>query len=108
MAEQITDADFAKVLEESNKMPVLVDFWAPWCGPCRAMGPVLDELSNQYAGRVRICKMNVDENPVTPQKYGVRAIPTMVLIKNGSTVEQMTGAHSKEALAQLLDSKALA
>lgn len=108
MAEQITDADFAKVLEDSYKMPVLVDFWAPWCGPCRAMGPVLDELSNQYAGRVRICKMNVDENPVTPQKYSVRAIPTMVLIKNGATVEQMTGAHSKEALAQLLDTRALA
>lgn len=108
MAEQITDADFAKVLEESHKMPVLVDFWAPWCGPCRAMGPVLDDLSKEYAGKVRICKMNVDENPATPQQYGVRAIPTMVLIKNGQTVEQLMGAHPKEAVAQLLNTKALA
>ena len=108
MAEQITDADFTKVLEDSYKMPVLVDFWAPWCGPCRAMGPILDELSKEYAGRVRICKMNVDENPATPQKYGVRSIPTMVLIKNGSTVEEIIGTRPKDAMAQLLDSKALA
>lgn len=108
MAEQITDADFAKVLEDSHKTPVLVDFWAPWCGPCRAVAPVLDELSKEYEGRVRICKMNVDENSITPQKYGVRAIPTMVLIKNGATVEQITGAQPKQALVQLLDTRALA
>lgn len=107
MAEQITDADFAKIVKDS-KIPVFVDFWAPWCGPCRAMSPVLDELSTEYDGKIRICKMNVDENPVTPQNYGVRAIPTMVLIKDGQTVEQITGAVSKDALKQLFDQKALA
>lgn len=105
MAEQITDATFGNIVKTSE-IPVLVDFWAPWCGPCRAMSPVLDELSKEYEGRVRICKMNVDENPVTSQNYQVRAIPTMVLIKNGKTVEQITGAVPKEALKRLLDSNA--
>ncbi len=101
MAEQITDSDFNKIISDSDT-PVLVDFWAPWCGPCRAMGPVLDELSTEYAGKVRICKMNVDENQVTPRQYNVRAIPTMVLIKNGQTVDTITGAVSKDALKQVL------
>lgn len=107
MAEQITDATFGSIVKDSD-IPVLVDFWAPWCGPCRAMGPILDELSKEYAGKIRICKMNVDENQVTPQHFGVRAIPTMVLIKNGETVEQITGAVSKDALKNLLDTKGLA
>lgn len=107
MAEQITDATFENAVIKSD-IPVLVDFWAPWCGPCRAMGPVLDELSTEYAGKVKICKMNVDENPATPQRYGVRAIPTMVLIKGGQTVEQVTGAVPKAQLKTLLDTKALA
>lgn len=106
MAEQITDSDFNKIISDSDT-PVLVDFWAPWCGPCRAMGPVLDELSTEYAGKVRICKMNVDENQVTPRQYNVRAIPTMVLIKNGQTVDTITGAVSKDALKQVL-AKAIA
>lgn len=106
MAEQITDSDFNKIISDSDT-PVLVDFWAPWCGPCRAMGPVLDELSKEYAGKVRICKMNVDENQVTPRQFNVRAIPTMVLIKNGQTVDTITGAVSKDALIQVL-SKAIA
>lgn len=106
MAEQITDSDFNKIITDSDT-PVLVDFWAPWCGPCRAMGPVLDELSKEYAGKVRICKMNVDENQQTPRQYNVRAIPTMVLIKNGQTVDTITGAVSKDALKQVL-AKAIA
>lgn len=106
MAEQITDSDFNKIISDSDT-PVLVDFWAPWCGPCRAMGPVLDELSTEYAGKVRICKMNVDENQVTPRQYNIRAIPTMVLIKNGQTVDTITGAVSKDALKQVL-AKAIA
>ena len=107
MAEEITDAQFGDIVNNSD-VPVLVDFFAPWCGPCRGMAPILDDLSKEYEGRVRICKMNVDENPVTPQQYGVRAIPTLVLIKNGKTVEQVTGALPKDSLAQLLDTKALA
>lgn len=106
MAEQITDATFGSIVENAD-MPVLIDFWAPWCGPCRSMTPIIDELAKEYEGRVRICKMNVDENPLTPQQYGVRAIPTLVLIKGGDTVEQITGAISKEQLKNVIDSKGL-
>ena len=107
MAEQVTDATFNSVVMNSD-IPVLVDFWAPWCGPCRAVAPILDELSEEYKGKVKICKMNVDENPVTPSKYNVRAIPTLVLIKNGQTVETITGVRPKEDLAALLNTRALA
>lgn len=107
MAEQITDATFDMQVLKSDQ-PVLLDFWAPWCGPCRALGPVIEELASEYEGRVRIGKMNVDENPVTPGKYGIRAIPTLILFKNGEAVEQVTGAVSKDAIKNILDSKALA
>ncbi len=106
MATQITDADFDSAVLKSS-VPVLVDFWAPWCGPCRALGPVIDELSAEYEGKVSIVKMNVDENPSTPGKYGIRAIPTMILFKNGQVVEQVTGAVSKSSLKDLLNQKAL-
>ncbi|WP_297263251.1 thioredoxin [uncultured Desulfovibrio sp.] len=107
MAEQITDATFDMQVLKSDQ-PVLLDFWAPWCGPCRALGPVIEELASEYEGRVRIGKMNVDENPVTPGKYGIRAIPTLILFKKGEAVEQVTGAVSKDAIKNMLDSKALA
>jgi len=106
MATAVMDGNFESDVLQSP-IPVLVDFWAPWCGPCRALGPVIDELSGDYAGKVSILKMNVDENPSTPGKYGIRAIPTMILFKNGQVVEQVTGAVSKSSLKDLLDNKAL-
>ncbi|WP_332248508.1 MULTISPECIES: thioredoxin [unclassified Desulfovibrio] len=107
MAEQVTDATFESLVLKSD-LPVLLDFWAPWCGPCRAVGPIIDELAKEYEGKVRVVKMNVDENPATPTKFGIRAIPTLVVFKNGETVEQITGAVTKVAMKELLDSKVLA
>ncbi|GAB6112230.1 thioredoxin [Desulfomicrobium escambiense] len=106
MAAQVNDAGFdAEVLK--SDLPVLVDFWAPWCGPCRAIAPVIDELTQEFEGKVAIMKMNVDENPATPSKFGIRAIPTLILFKNGEVVEQVTGAVSKASLKQMLNDKAL-
>jgi thioredoxin 1 len=107
MAEHVTDATFEKLVTESD-MPVLVDFWAPWCSPCRALGPIIDDISKEYTDRVRVYKLNVDENPATPAKFAIRAIPTLILFKNGETLEQITGGVSKVAIIDLLDKKALA
>lgn len=106
MAEQLTDAMFEASVLQSD-IPVLLDFWAPWCGPCRAVGPIVEELSKEYAGKIAFFKMNVDENPATPAKFGIRAIPTLILFKNGESVEQVVGAVSKAALKDMLDKKAL-
>lgn len=107
MASAVTDSSFENDVLQSS-IPVLVDFWAPWCGPCRALAPVIDELSTEYEGKVSILKMNVDENPSTPGKFGIRAIPTLILFKNGQVVDQVTGAVSKSSLKDLLAHKALA
>jgi thioredoxin 1 len=106
MAIQVTDSTFETEVLKCD-LPVLVDFWAPWCGPCRAIAPVIDELTQEYAGRVKIAKLNVDENSSTPSKYGIRAIPTLILFKGGDVVEQITGAVSKGSIKDLLADKAL-
>lgn len=106
MAIQLSDANFEAEVLQSDQ-PVLVDFWAPWCGPCRAMGPVIDELAGEYTGQVKVAKMNVDENPSTPSRYGIRAIPTLILFKGGEVVEQITGAVSKSSIKEMLTQKAL-
>jgi len=97
----ISDSEFDnKVLQ--GDLPCLVDFWAPWCGPCKAIGPVIEELAAEYEGKLQIAKMNVDDNPATPGKYGIRAIPTLILFKNGEVVDQITGAVGKAQLSDLI------
>ncbi|HKL82108.1 MAG TPA: thioredoxin TrxC [Desulfobacter sp.] len=93
----VTDADFDREVMQSS-LPVLVDCWAPWCGPCRAVGPILDGLAKTYRGRLKIAKVNVDENPMTSSKYRIQSIPAMLFVKNGSLVDQVAGALPKEAL----------
>ena len=84
-------------------MPVLIDYWAEWCGPCKMIAPVLDEVASEYADKVRVAKLNIDENPATPPKYGIRGIPTLMLFKNGEVEATKVGAVSKAQLTAFLD-----
>lgn len=99
----VSDATFeAEVLQ--SQLPVLVDYWAEWCGPCRSIAPILNEVSEEYAGRLKVAKVNVDENQETPQKFGIRGIPTLMLFKNGDVVATKVGALAKSQLTAFIDS----
>jgi thioredoxin 1 len=97
----VSDDSFEREVLQSET-PVLIDFWAPWCGPCRAIGPVVEDLAREYAGKLKVVKMNVDDNPRTPQQYGVRAIPNLLLIQGGQVKEQLLGAVPKAQLVRAI------
>ena len=98
-----SDADFEQDVLKSAK-PVLVDYWAEWCGPCKMIAPILDEIAKEYGDKVKICKLDIDANQSTPQKYNIRGIPTLMLFKNGAVEATKVGALSKSQLAAVLDS----
>ena len=99
----VTDSTFTTEALQAQ-LPVLVDYWAEWCGPCRMIAPVLEEVAKEYAGRLIVAKLNVDENQQTPQKYGIRGIPTLMLFKNGNIEATKVGAVSKSQLTAFIDS----
>ena len=103
MTIEITDASFKSEVTDSP-VPVLVDFWAPWCGPCKMIAPVLEEIAQEYEGKAKVVKINIDDNQNTPAQFGVRSIPTLILFKNGNEVEKIIGAQGKDKLTALIDS----
>lgn len=98
----VSDESFEQEVLKSEK-PVLIDYWAEWCGPCKMIAPVLDEVASEYADKIRVAKLNIDENPATPPKYGIRGIPTLMLFKNGAVEATKVGAVSKAQLTAFLD-----
>ena len=101
-AAQVTDATFKQEVLDSD-VPVLVDFWAPWCGPCRMVAPIVDEISVQYEGQVKVVKVNTDENPTVASQYGIRSIPTLMIFKGGQRVDMVVGAVPKTTLSTTLE-----
>ncbi|MBN3894874.1 MULTISPECIES: thioredoxin [unclassified Nostoc] len=101
-AAQVTDSSFKQEVLDSD-VPVLVDFWAPWCGPCRMVAPVVDEISEQYKGQIKVVKVNTDENPNVASQYGIRSIPTLMIFKGGQKVDMVVGAVPKTTLASTLE-----
>ncbi len=105
LIEQIKDADFQQsVIENSKNQPILVDFWAEWCGPCKALGPILESVASQLNGKVSVKKINIDENPQTPANFGIRSIPTIILFKDGSVKDTKIGLNSEEDLKNWVSS----
>lgn len=100
---EIGDNNFDAEIVKSDK-PAVVDFWAPWCGPCKAIGPILNELAEAYGDKVKFTKCNVDDNPITPGKFGIKAIPTLIFFKDGEVAEQITGMVAKSKLEDALNS----
>ena len=100
----ITDADFDETINAGDR-PILVDFWADWCGPCHAIAPVLEELAAQYGERLTVAKLNVDENPVKPAAFGIRSIPTLILFRDGQPVQTLVGVQPKSALKAAIDAQ---
>jgi thioredoxin 1 len=99
---EISDSSFETDVLKSDK-PVVVDFWAPWCGPCKAIGPVIEELSGQFGDKITFVKCNVDDNPITPGKFGIKAIPTLIFFKDGNVVDQITGMVAKSKLEEKIN-----
>ncbi|MBI5244744.1 MAG: thioredoxin [Elusimicrobia bacterium] len=99
---QLTDETFEMEVLKSS-MPVLVDFWAPWCGPCRMLSPLIEELAKEYEGKVRVAKLNTDDHPNSASRFSISAIPTLLLFKNGKVERQMVGVHSKADIKKVLD-----